>query len=146
MAFIISASLEAFYQKCSEYFHELIGESVFVFFAPLAWCAELYFDHHPPLWVDLLMKWTYRRPAALILRYSWKLIDTLAPCWGFSGFHITLHLHLQQLPLNPPLGDNRFRRIREKAYPGSAIDFTPHPKQVMKSIQFWPMRNKSPTE
>lgn len=32
VAFIISASLEAFYQKCSEYFHELIGESVFVFY------------------------------------------------------------------------------------------------------------------
>lgn len=57
--------------------------------APLARCTELYFDHHPPLWVDLLMKWTYQRPAALILQYSWKLIDTLAPCWVFSGFHIT---------------------------------------------------------
>lgn len=32
VAVIISASLETFYQKCSEHFHELIGESVFVFY------------------------------------------------------------------------------------------------------------------
>lgn len=35
VAFIISASLETFYQRCSEYFHELIGESVFVFYFSL---------------------------------------------------------------------------------------------------------------
>ncbi len=107
--------------------------------------------------VDLLMKWTDLRPADLILQYRENVIDkallTPAPPKPPPLLPPSSHQHhpnppsTHQLPLNPPPGDNRFSRATDQraSLPKQLVLIWP-PHHVLKSIQCWPIRNKSPTQ